>query len=67
VRARGWPVRRESTPKPPITEPTWEVQIDEVAPPGNVVPALARLLLGLAREQLRHADDAGRGDTAEAG
>jgi hypothetical protein len=40
--------RTAVSPHPVSAEPTWETRVEDSAPPGNVLPALARLLLALA-------------------
>jgi hypothetical protein len=37
-------------PPEPATDPPWIIQIDQNALPGNLVPALARLLLVLVEQ-----------------
>jgi hypothetical protein len=46
-------------PGPAADQARWAVRLDETAPPGDVVPALARLLLALAQRRAKNEDGPG--------
>jgi hypothetical protein len=46
-------------PGPAADQARWAVRLDETAPPGDVVPALARLLLALAQRKAKNEDGPG--------